>query len=144
MIVVSTIISQAPQVDGRIDVTEQHTHTDNTIQYFNYLADSALNLQYVADLRAANINAELSRRSNEVAAATNYEIPLTTVEIMRRITPAEWAAFQSSADTNVMYFRAVFDKTKDIHRNDPLTVMGFNMLVSAGILTQARVAEVLA
>ena len=137
-------MNQVPQVDGRIDVTELHTHADGRTEIFNYLADADLNLQAVADQRAANINAALAAQEAAIAAATQYEIPLTPVEVMRRLTPSEWAAFQASTDSNIAYFRAVFDKTTVIYRGDTLTQLGFATLVSAGILSSDRVAEVLA
>lgn len=144
MIVSSIIVNQVPQVDGRIDVTELHAHADGRTETFNYLADASLDLQAVADQRAANINAALAAQEAAIAAATQYEIPLTPVEIMRRLSPSEWAAFQAATDTTIAYFRAIFDKTTVIYRNDALTQAGFNALVSAGILTTERLAEVLA
>lgn len=144
MIVSSIIMNQVPQIDGRIDVTELHTHADGRTEIFNYLADADLNLQAVADQRAANINAALVAQEAAIAAATQYEIPLTPVEVMRRLSPSEWAAFQASTDTTIAYFRAIFDKTTVIYRNDALTQAGFNALVSAGILSSGRVDEVLA
>ena len=144
MIVSSVIMNQVPQVDGRFDVTELHTHADGRTETFNYLADADLDLQVVADQRAANINAALAAQEAAIAAATQYEIPLTPVEIMRRLSPSEWAAFQASSDTAIAYFRAVFDKTSVVYRNDLLTQAGFAALVSAGILSAERVAEVMA
>lgn len=144
MIISSTILSQIPQVDGRMDVTEHHLHSDGTIQVFNYLADASLNLQVVADSRALLINADLTERELAVEIASHYEIPLTDLEVMRRIYPAEWAAFQTSTDETVSYFRAVFAKSKVIYRTDPLTIAGFGALVALGIMTQHRANEVLA
>ena len=144
MIIASVIMNQVPQIDGRIDVTELHTHADGRTEIINYLADASLDLQLVADQRATNINAALAAQEAAIAAATQYEIPLTPVEVMRRLSPSEWAAFQASTDTTIAYFRAVFDKTTVIYRGDALTQAGFNALVSAGILTAERVAEVLA
>ncbi len=63
---------------------------------------------------------------------------------MRRLSPAEWSAFQASSDQTITYFRAIFDKVNTIYRTDPLTQAGFNALVTAGILSAERVAEVLA
>lgn len=144
MISNSSIFREIPQADGRIDVTERHDHADGTVQYVNYLADPSIDLQIVANTRASNINNELTRRAAEIASASNFEIPLTDIEVMKRITPAEWAAFQTSTNPNIAYYRAIFAKTRTVNRTDPLTVLGFNTLVSEGILTEARVAEVLA
>lgn len=144
MILSSEITNQVVQIDGRIDVTELHTHESGRTETFNYLADANLDLQSVADQRTANINAALAEQDAVLAAATKYEIPLTPVEIMRRLTPTEWAAFQAATDTTIVYFRAIFDKTSVVYRNDPLTQAGFAALVSAGILNSERVSEVLA
>lgn len=144
MIVSSVISSQVPQVDGRIDVTELHTHADGRNETFNYLADASLDLQLVADQRAANINAVLAAQEAAIAAATQYEIPLTPVEIMRRLSPTEWAAFQDSTDVDIIYFRALFNKAPIIYRNDPLTQAGFAALINEGLLSAERVNEVLA
>lgn len=140
---ISVIKSQSTQADGTILVHEQHT-IDGVIYDHIYHAAADLDIEAACQARGAAIAAELASKAAALAEATNYEIPLTAVEVMRRITPDEWAAFQSSADVGVAYFRAVFAKTDQVYRNDPLTVAGFAALVDAGILTADRVTEVLA
>jgi hypothetical protein len=144
MIISSAIASQSVQVDGSILVHEQHTSSDGTIYDHIYFADPSLDIDAVCTARGINIGAELVKKQATLEAATNFEIPITPVELMRRLTPSEWSAFQASTDTDIAYFRAIFNKTSLIYRNDPLTQAGFTALVSAGILDAQRVSEVLA
>ena len=144
MITLSQIVSNQVQADGNLLIHEQHTASDGVIYDHIYFADPASDVDAVCIARGAVIGAELDKREAVLREATNFEIPLTDVEIMRRLTPAEWAEFQGSTDTNISYFRAVFAKTRQIYRTDPLTIAGFDALVAAGLLTADRVAEVLA
>lgn len=139
----SQIVSNSQQVDGSLLIHEQHT-IDGVIYDHIYHAAADLDIEAACQARGVAIAAELASKAAALAEATNYELPLTAVEIMRRITPVEWAAFQSSTDAGVAYFRAVFAKTDQVYRTDPLTVAGFSALVDAGILTTERVSEVLA
>lgn len=143
-IVSSVIVSQTPQADGSISVHEQHSDHTGRVYDVVYMCQNGLSPEAIMAERAANLSAEIDTKESELQIATQFEIPLTPVEIMRRLTPAEWAAFQSHSDATIAYFRAIFDKVSSIYRADPLTQAGFNALVQAGILDAARVAEVLA
>ncbi len=143
-IVNSIIVSQTPQADGSLSVHEQHTDHTGRVYDVVYMCQSGLSPDAIMTDRASNLSNEIDVREAELQVATNFEIPLTPVEIMRRLTPAEWAAFQASNDSTIAYFKAIFDKVNTIYRADPLTQAGFNALVTAGILDTNRVAEVLA
>lgn len=122
---------------------ERHTDHSGVVYSHIYSASPTDDLTLAAQLRGQNLGADIDRLEAAKAASTNYEIPLTDIEIMRRLTSSEWAAFQASSDVNIEYFKAVFARAKIIYRNDPLTQAGFSALVAAGILTQTRVDEVL-
>ena len=143
-IINSVIVSQTPQADGSISIHEQHTDHAGHVYDVVYMCQSGLSPEAIMADRAANLSAEIDEREAELQTATSFEIPLTPVEIMRRLSPTEWASFQASTDQTIAYFRAIFDKVDTIYRADPLTQAGFNALVTAGILTSERVAEVLA
>ena len=140
----STLISQTPQVGGALSVHERHTDHNGNVYDVVYMCPEGLSPEVIMTERAVNLSAEIDAREAETQISTNFEIPLTPVEIMRRLTSAEWAAFQSSNSQTIVYFRAIFDKVDTIYRADPLTQAGFNALVEAGILDAERVVEVLA
>lgn len=141
---ISVIKSKDIQNDGALLVTEEHTADTGEMYVHTWLCDDELLIDDVCQARGVEIQKELNRQARIKAEATNFEMPLAPVEVMRRLTPQEWAAFQASTDTNIVYFREVFNKTTQIYRNDPLTQAGLQALVSVGILTDSRVSEVLA
>lgn len=145
-IISSVIVSVQPQANGTLLVHERHTYEDGSsyphIWHAPGDSDNAL-LEMIAQQRGQNIGAELDRRRYAQQEALTFEIPLTPVEIMGRLTPEEWEAFQISTDTTIGYFRALFAKASTVYRNDPLTQAGFSALVATGILTQARADEIL-
>ena len=143
MRIISGEIIQESEHDGVKYVTERHHYDNETSNLLSDQYPAHLNATEVMAARIERINAEHQKADEVSEAALDFEIPLSDVEIMRRITPEEWDAFQSSTNENIMYFRDVFAKTPVIYRNDPLTQAGFGMLVTAGILTQARVDEIL-
>ena len=71
-------------------------------------------------------------------------LPLSKVEIMRRITSAEWKALETSAHQDARYALAVFNAAPQVDRNDPLTVQLFGALEAIGILAAGRAAAILA
>lgn len=143
-IISSIVLSSTPQANGKLLVHEQHTDHAGMVYDHVYHADAGDDIALIAQLRGENMGADIDRIEAAKAASTNYEIPLTDIEIMRRLTPGEWAAFQVSTDETIGYFRSIFAKAKIIYRTDPLTIAGFNAMVAAGILTTDRTAEVLA
>jgi hypothetical protein len=110
-----------------------------------YFAGADWDIQSIAARRMANMNAELERREQEIAQARNFEIPLTPLDIQRRVTPAEWAAFDALTSENARYFQSIFKNSATvIHRSDPLTQAARAMLIAEGVLTPERDAEVFA
>jgi len=144
MTITSTVKSQSIQADGSILVTEEHTDSSGQTYLQTYLSIDASLIEAVCVERGIQLGLELERREQVLQEATNFEIPLTPVEVMRRLSPTEWASFQASTDSNIVYFREVFNKTTQIYRNNPLTQASLQALVSAGILASERVSAVLA
>jgi hypothetical protein len=144
MPIISSIVeSKHLQADGSYLVVEQHTDEEGRKYTQVYNAPANVDTDAVCAARGVNIGEELDKQRAQEAIATNFEIPLTPVELMRRLSPAEWAAFQESQNENVKYFRAVFDRTGVIYRSDPLTVQGFQLLVGLGIVSAERADEIL-
>lgn len=139
----SLIVSESQQADGTYLIHEQHTADDGVNYEHIYFAPNLASVTEACQLRGQAMQAELNAKALALALSVNYEIPLTDIEIMRRLTPAEWAAFQTSTDINIQYFRDLFAKAKLIYRTDSLTLAGFSALISAGILTEQRKNEVL-
>lgn len=142
-IISSTIKSQSVQASGEILVTEAHLSDTGETYLHTWICNDESIIQDVCNQRGIAIGLELERRAVVLQEATNFEIPLTPVEVMRRLTAQEWDAFQNSANINIIYFREVFNKTTQIYRNDVLTQAGIAGLVAVGILTAERAVEVM-
>jgi hypothetical protein len=131
------------QVDGTREIIEEHLVSDGRIFQNTYFASENTDTSLVLSLRATKYNELLAQEDEATAIVYGIEIPLSKVDIMKRITPSEWQAFQTSTDTTVMYFRDVFANTTQVHRTDPLTLTCFNYLEQAGILASGRTSEIL-
>lgn len=142
-IIGSEIRNVSTSENGVRTVTEAHYLDGGGENLNTYLASADLDIDAVLAARVANINAEIDRRNVALAEANNFEIPLTRLDIIRRITAAEWDAFCSSTIPDIIRFKAAFDNTDYIYRNDELTQAGFAGLVAVGILTAGRPAEIL-
>lgn len=142
-ILTSEIRNVSTADDGTRTVTETHVLENGNVNLFTYLASADLDIDAVLSQRVENINAEIEKRAKELAEANNYEVPLTRLDIIRRITAREWNAFNESTIPEIVRFKAAFDLTDYIYRNDPLTKEGFDGLVVVGILSAERVAEIL-
>lgn len=143
MIISSTITSQTQQANSDWLVVEEHKADTGESYLHSWICSDETLIQDVCTQRGINISNELARREQILQEAVNFEIPLTPVEVMRRLSPSEWQAFQTSTDTNISYFREVFNKTTQIYRSDLLTQMGIDSLVASGILTNERASEVM-
>lgn len=143
-IIAAEIRNVSTSQDGTRTVTEAHTLENGDVNLYTYLASTGMDIDAVLATRVSNINAEIDRRAAELAEANNFEIPLTRLDIIRRITPSEWDSFCFSTIPEIKLFKAAFDTTDYIYRNDPLTQAGFAGLVAVGILAPGRPAEILA
>lgn len=68
---------------------------------------------------------------------------LTKLKFLNRFTMNERIAIRASTDPIVIDIMNLFDAAEYISTNDPNTVQGIGYLGVIGILTQARVAEIL-
>jgi hypothetical protein len=132
--------------NGQRTITERiHFDNDNSALGQPYFAGPDWDVQAIAAQRMSAMNAELERREQEVAAANNFEIPLTPLEIQRRVTPAEWMAFEALTSPEAQYFKSIFKNSASlIHRADPLTQAARALLIAEGVLTTQRDAVVFA
>lgn len=96
----SEVVNQIPQIDGRIDVTERHVYESGAIQEFNYLADPLLDFQAIANQRAANINAEIARKEQELLIAANFVPPITVRAFLDKFTEQEQIDLRALAKSN--------------------------------------------
>ena len=130
---------------GNRTITEHHTYDNGQIYPYLYIAGPAWDVNAIMNTRAAKMNAEFECRELEVAETNNFEIPLTQLDIQRRITPDEWAAFMALTSNDAKLFQAIFNNSANvIHRNDPLTQAGRQLLIATGVLTAERDAVVFA
>jgi hypothetical protein len=144
MIVSSEIQSQVPQADGRISVTERHTHADGAIQLYDYLAPEDFDLMAVANQRAANINAELARRDAQLLEANNFEAPITVRDFLALIPAADRIALRVLAETTP----ALQDGLKYLESGTlvykVVAQQWLNGLATAGIMSQQLVDDIMA
>lgn len=155
-IIQSIILSQIPQIDGRLDVTEKHIYDDGDTQLVNYLADPSLDLQYVADLRASNINRELEAKVLAETIAMNYEVPLFKAEFRDKFTSQEQilidnfnANYQSNSNLSseqkavILSALAYYADARRIYLKHPKTISFVNMYEQLGIINTGRAMEIL-
>ncbi len=86
-----------------------------------------------------------SAPENALAATLTPATPLTKLAFMNRFTMEELAAIYTAAKTEVMV-EVFLDKLKlaeHVDVTDPQTVAGLQALAASGLLTEARVQEVL-
>ena len=82
---------------------------------------------------------------NAIAATLTPATPLTKLAFMNRFTMAELAAIYTAAKTEVMV-EVFLDKLKiaeEVNLADAQTIGGLQALAVSGLLTEARVQEVL-
>ena len=82
---------------------------------------------------------------NAIAAPLTPVTPLTKLAFMNRFTMEELAAIYTAAKTEVMV-EVFMDKLKlaeYVDVTDPQTIAGLQALAASGILTEARVQEIL-
>lgn len=140
------IANETTAPNGQRTITERiHFDNGNSALGIPYFAGPDWDVQAIMAQRMANMNAEFERQENERAEAMNYEIPLTPIDIQRRVTPAEWFAFEALTSENGRYFKAMFANPRAlIFRNDPLIQAARAMLIAEGVLTAERDAQVFA
>lgn len=139
MITFSIISSSIVQADGRLSVTEQHTYDSGYIWEFTYLADADMDLQTVANLRAANINTELERRNREELAALNYEVPIPVRKFFDLVPQSDRLVLRQLAKTNVAMEDALAYLTAGQEVFKSRAVVWLNALVTAGVMQQSTV-----
>lgn len=145
MAILSTTISiGTPQADGRCWVTERHIDHTCREHRCEYLAPPEWDHDEVAQLRAANISAELDRREAQSREAANYVIALTKREFLDRFTPQERIAIRQAAKTDLIVedFLDYLDKSADILPGFPALLQGLGYFEQLGVLAAGRAAEI--
>lgn len=143
-IVQSVIVAINEQVDGRAYVTEEHTHTNGYTYTVEYLAAQNVDRIAVMQARAQRIGADIDAREAIEAAAMNYEIPLSRLDILTRISDDEFAAMESTQHPTMRRGWAMFQSAQLIYRGDIRTQQMFALAEALGIIAQGRAAEILA
>ena len=67
---------------------------------------------------------------------------VTKSQVISVLTPAEWAAANSSTDADVQWGMAQFTLADYVDLADPRFAQIFGALVAKGIVTQARAAQI--
>ena len=142
-IINSTVIGQVPQVDLRVSVTEQHTYDSGHVQEVNYLADPTLDFQAVADMRAANINAELVRREQALLAAANFAAPITVRDFLGLMPQETRLSLRGLSKTNAVMEDALeyLNAGPEVFKN--VAEAWLANLVVSGVISQAVVDGIL-
>lgn len=144
-IVSSQIISQVTQADGRVSVTERHTDHTGVDHDVLYLAAADMDIQEVLDLRAQKMGAEIDRREAAEAESSNFEIPISQIEFLKRFTDVERKAVYAAKKTDVEVedvWNFVTTAVNGIRLSNPLTIYGLNLLESKGLIAAGRATEI--
>lgn len=59
MIIASQIVSQNPQIDGRITVCESHLNEDGFEYTFDYMAEKGMNISNILEQHVTELNQEI-------------------------------------------------------------------------------------
>ena len=142
-IVTSVIVDQTTQADGSLSVHERHTDHTGLTYDVNYFAPAGMDIDAVLSARASKIGSDIDAREAIEAEANNYTLPIRTDDLMLRLTAAERKAIRQARNTNadvddVLY---VFENRDTINPGSAATQGMFGVLVTAGLLTAERVAE---
>jgi len=156
MIISSEIIRQTLQLDGRFDVTERHTYDDGATQDINYLAAADLDLQFIANQRAANINAAIQAKEAALAIATNFEVPLHKAEFRDLFTVPERenidefnATYLDNPNLTTEQKRSIrsglayYADAKRVYLSDAQIIATVNMYEALGLIAVGRATVVL-
>lgn len=138
----SSITSEAVQADGRSYVSELHVDSDGNQYTFESLLGPEVDRALLLANRAAELNSQLAAKDEITSAVTSTRLPLTPYEFLSRFTMPERIDIRGSADPVVVDIMSMLDHAKDINPNHPDTVSGLGYLVSVGLLTTARAAEI--
>lgn len=145
MPIIQSIITRASvQADGRTYVTEEHTHSNGRIYVHEYLAGPTLDRDAVLAVRAAKFGAAIDMQLAVEAEAMNFEIPLSRVEILSRITDEEYAALEASPNRTMKRGWAMFKLAPVIYRSDVRTQQMFALAEALNIIAAGRTAVILA
>jgi len=134
-----------PQADGRREVIEIHTASDGTQYVYRYLASDDWDYELTLRTRAVAIESELVRRAAAIAEGSNATVPMSRMEFLRLLTPQERIACRELAKTDAFAddFMRMLDAVATVNLGASETVLGLQYMASQGVLTPARVGEVL-
>lgn len=141
-IVSSSIVSRSAQVDGRILVKERHTDSNGRIYEQEYLADVGLDIDAVLMARATNIGNALDARDAAIAEASNFRVPITRIQYIRRFTSDERQAIDAAAQVNaaVKEFMNMLSWAEDVDVGSPEVQYSLQMFEQAGLIGVGRAA----
>lgn len=135
----STFTSSAPEVDGRINITETHTTDDGQIYAYTWLCDlNTTNPQMVLDERVIVINETLAQRQVAHDLVQGTLVPMTRFEFLNRFEPQERIAVRAAATTDpvIFDFMDLLSQSGNVTHEHART--GLAYLVSVGLLSQDR------
>jgi hypothetical protein len=144
-IVSSLIVSQVPQVDGRISVTERHRDHNGVDHDVVYLAPADMELDAVLSARAIKMGAEIDRREAIEAESLNFELPISQVNYVRRFTTTERHAIYAATKTNVEvedFWNMLLLATGGVHLSAPEVQAGLQLFEQAGLIASGRAAVI--
>lgn len=145
MVTITSTFTEGPlEADGRRYVHERHVFDDGTVAEFSWLG--AQDAQPVVDARAVRLKALKEEKLAAEAMVLGCALPLSRLEFLSRLTPAERVAIRTAAKTDpvVEDIMAMFDAAQQVVTAHPQTVQTVQYLVAAGLLSAARADEVLA
>lgn len=144
LIVSSTIKSVSPQAEGTRSVIESHIYESGSEQEITYIAAADLDIDAVLAQRAANINAELTRRYNVELEANNFEAPITVRDFLDLLGEPKRKFLLNLAKSNDDIADALNYLNAETLVFKYKTIPFLAKLKAAGLLTEAEVTAILA
>lgn len=142
MIVLSEIVSETVQADGRAYVRERHLDDKGKEYIFEPLLTPDVDRNAMLAARAAELNKQLASREAAAAAVSGTTLPISKLAFLKRFTLAERIAIRASADPVVQDITKMLDLADYVTPNDGSSVAGLNYLESTGLLAAGRAAEI--
>lgn len=109
-----------------------------------YLASPGFDVEAVLLARAVNLGTAIDMREAVEAEASNFEVPLTRIQYVRRFTSAERKAIAAAAKTNddVAEFWNMLGWADGVHLSAPEVQSALAMFEAAGLIGAGRAAEI--
>ena len=142
MIVLSEIVSESPQADGRVYVRERHVDEHGHEYTFESLLPADTDRNALLSARAEILNQQLASRAAIEKTVSVTTLPLSKLEFLRRFTPQERIAIRKSQNDLVQDFINLLNLAEYVTPSDGDSQAALAYLESIGLIASGRAAEI--